>query len=518
MRLLNIFNSNKSTIKKKNEEKKVVSYEIINDNSLIDKKKISVVIPVYNAENYLRKSIDSVIRQNIGFGHISLILVDDGSIDSSREILKEYSMLYDNIVIVLLNENTGTPAYPRNLGIQLANSEYITFLDADDWLTPFGIKSLYNLIEQDKVNYVVGKSIKVSNKGEKLIGKHESIRIRNRVRPVSIPHMFYHLGPRARMMNLDFIRDNNIQYPDMKYAEDKQFFIDVLTKCDFISTTTDTIYYVNREEANQSLTKQTDIMEKMDTNISVLDYVLNKNLDKKIEKMIVNRLVEFDSLERLFNKNHFLKSKNKEHYYYKFDEVLTLLKKRNYNVGELFFNSLHKMAFELIIEKKYNELESLYKWSLREKEKEKLFENGMVYYITPLADDRFRKLEIPLYAELKNEFMDEKNYTAEILTLGRESKNISRVQLFSREDASITYSYDLNQKDENTYVFSLSESDLKKIKNGIYSTFLIYNDYQRMTIRKFEELEYTKDIEGITYTFYKTKNGNLALKAKKSKI
>ncbi|MDQ0206802.1 glycosyltransferase [Alkalicoccobacillus murimartini] len=517
MGFFNIFNANKKTIKENVEEINKVSYEIINEDSLKYKKKISVIVPVYNAENYLRKTIDSVVRQNIGFGHISLILVDDGSSDSSREILREYSSLYDNIVIVFLNKNTGTPAYPRNLGIQLANSEYITFLDADDWFTPFGMKSLYDLIEQDNVNYVVGKSIKVDNKGEKLIGKHESIRNRNRVTPVSIPHMFYHLGPRARMMNLDFIKNNDIQYPNMKYAEDKQFFIDVLTKCDFISTTTDTIYYVNREEANHSLTKQTDIMEKMDTNIAVLDYVLNKNLDETIEKMIVNRLVEFDSMGRLFDKNHFLKSKNKQNYYRKFDEVLTLLRKRKYKISETFFNSLHKIAFELMIEKKFKEVEKLYEWSLREKEKERLFENGIAYYITPIAEERFSKVEIPLYAELKKEITNEKDYTAEILALGRQSKNISRIQMFSREDASLTYSFNLEQKDENTYVLNISDSELKKIKKGVYSTYLIYNDYQRMTIRKFEELEYSKGKEGLTYTFYKTKNGNLALKAKKTK-
>ncbi|WP_146738113.1 glycosyltransferase family 2 protein, partial [Bacillus tropicus] len=90
-----------------------------------EEKKVAVVVPVYNAEEYVRKTVDSVILQNIGFQHISLILVDDCSTDDSRNILTEYAELYENITVVFLKDNTGTPAYPRNLGIELANAKYI---------------------------------------------------------------------------------------------------------------------------------------------------------------------------------------------------------------------------------------------------------------------------------------------------------------------------------------------------------------------------------------------------------
>jgi len=96
--------------------------------------------------------------------------------------------------------------------------------------------------------------------------------VRKSVSPYSIPHIFYHLGPTARMMKLSFLKERNLRFPEMKYAEDKQFFIDVLTSVGTISTTTAPIYYINRYSNNMSLTKQTDIIEKMDTNIQVLKY------------------------------------------------------------------------------------------------------------------------------------------------------------------------------------------------------------------------------------------------------
>ena len=91
--------------------------------------KISFIIPVYNAEKYLRECLDSVVCQLKGN---ELILVDDGSTDSSGEICDEYALAYD-AVLVLHIENHGV-AYARNLGVTRAGGEYIVFLDADDYI------------------------------------------------------------------------------------------------------------------------------------------------------------------------------------------------------------------------------------------------------------------------------------------------------------------------------------------------------------------------------------------------
>lgn len=174
-----------------------VGYEILNESALKRRAKVTVVVPVYNAIDFLKKTIDSVILQNIGFHNITLILVDDGSNDGSRDVLRVYSRLYENIVSVFLEKNTGTPAFPRNLGVHLSNSKYITFLDADDWLTHEGIKILYDLLEETKVDYAVGKTIQVDSEQETVIGRYESSQVRHNVSPFSIKHLFYHLGPRA---------------------------------------------------------------------------------------------------------------------------------------------------------------------------------------------------------------------------------------------------------------------------------------------------------------------------------
>lgn len=99
---------------------------------------VSVIIPVYNSERYLSDCIDSVLSQS--YTNIEIILVDDGSTDSSPQICNDFCKNYKNI-LVLHQKNSGVSA-ARNAGVSLSNGEYITFLDSDDMLTKNAISSL----------------------------------------------------------------------------------------------------------------------------------------------------------------------------------------------------------------------------------------------------------------------------------------------------------------------------------------------------------------------------------------
>ena len=92
----------------------------------------SVVMAVYNAENYLREAVDSVIHQTIGFSHVQLILVDDGSTDSSGKICDEYKKKYPENVVVIHKEN-GRQSSARNAGLKHIKGKYINFMDSDDF-------------------------------------------------------------------------------------------------------------------------------------------------------------------------------------------------------------------------------------------------------------------------------------------------------------------------------------------------------------------------------------------------
>ena len=107
----------------------------------------AVVMAIYNTENYLHQSIDSVINQTIGFeDNIQLILVDDGSEDASAEILKEYRESYPDNITIVSQENQGQ-AVARNNGFEHVRAKYVNFLDSDDYLERHALKDAYEFFE-----------------------------------------------------------------------------------------------------------------------------------------------------------------------------------------------------------------------------------------------------------------------------------------------------------------------------------------------------------------------------------
>lgn len=105
---------------------------------------ISIIIPVYNSENYLNMAIDSILNQTIK--NIEVILVDDGSTDGSRKIMEQYKQ-NDSRIMILNQENQGV-SMARNAGIAAANGVYIGFVDSDDWIE----KDMYETMVNEGVN------------------------------------------------------------------------------------------------------------------------------------------------------------------------------------------------------------------------------------------------------------------------------------------------------------------------------------------------------------------------------
>lgn len=91
----------------------------------------SVIIPIYNVEDYLEETIQSIINQTIGFDKIQLILVNDGSPDNSEAICLKYKEMYPDNILYLPQENAGV-SVARNNGLKHATGKYINFLDSDD--------------------------------------------------------------------------------------------------------------------------------------------------------------------------------------------------------------------------------------------------------------------------------------------------------------------------------------------------------------------------------------------------
>ena len=112
--------------------------------------KLSVIIPIYNVEQYLRKCVDSVLNQDISSTEYEIVLVDDGSPDGCPAICDEYSAEHANIRVIH-RENGGLSA-ARNSGIEVANGEYLMFVDSDDYIEPNVLKGLLAQIKRDNLD------------------------------------------------------------------------------------------------------------------------------------------------------------------------------------------------------------------------------------------------------------------------------------------------------------------------------------------------------------------------------
>ena len=125
--------------------------EIIKSKKYIENPKISVIIPVYNVEKFLRECLDSVVNQTMK--DIEIICINDGSTDGSLDILKEYATKDDRIIVV--NQTNGFAGSARNSGLKIARGEYIQFVDSDDYLELNACETAYKYALQYKADVVV---------------------------------------------------------------------------------------------------------------------------------------------------------------------------------------------------------------------------------------------------------------------------------------------------------------------------------------------------------------------------
>lgn len=111
---------------------------------------ISIIIPVYNGEKYLRPCIESILQQS--YQNWELLLIDDGSHDHSGAICDEYSA---DPRITAIHKQNGGQAAARNKGISMAKGDYISFIDCDDWLEPDMYEQLINTLQEQQAEIII---------------------------------------------------------------------------------------------------------------------------------------------------------------------------------------------------------------------------------------------------------------------------------------------------------------------------------------------------------------------------
>ena len=137
--------------------------KIIKNNQINNRVKVSILISTYNKGKFIENTLNSILNQTMDKHDFELIVVDDCSTDNTLSIVSSKIEAFSNYKLVQLDANSGTPAKPRNLAIDLSIGKYLMFIDGDDWLPVDSVEKLYKLMKLNKTDYATGLTKYVYN-------------------------------------------------------------------------------------------------------------------------------------------------------------------------------------------------------------------------------------------------------------------------------------------------------------------------------------------------------------------
>lgn len=219
--------------------------------------KVSVIIPVYNVEEYLRQCLDSIVNQTLK--EIEIICVNDGSTDNSHQILTEYAQK-DKRIIIINKENEGLGA-ARNTGMAYATGEYIGFVDSDDWVKLEAYEKFYKNAKTQNSDMVMcpihvydditGK-LKYDNPYFTLECLNEEFDncIFNHLKTKNFLFKISVTSPN-KIYKREFLNEINAKFPERLIFEDNPFFYETYLKARNVSLIRDFLYFyrINRKDS-----------------------------------------------------------------------------------------------------------------------------------------------------------------------------------------------------------------------------------------------------------------------------
>lgn len=322
--------------------------------------KLSVIVPVYNTSNYLKKCLNSLINQTLD--DIEIIVVNDGSTDDSEEIIKKYESEYED-KIIFINKKNGGQGSARNIGLKRATGEYIGFVDSDDFIDKNMYKDMYDVAIKNDSDIVIcalnDYYEKNKEKEEVHLKLREDVSI-NEAIVNSIPSVVNKIYKRDLIINDELVFNENIWYEDFPYSIElvvNSNKINYIDKCYY--------YYFHRVKStmhNENIEKNLDILKAFDI---LVQYLKEKNMyDKYINEVnhLALREIYIATINRIIRTNN--SNKDKKNIIKKIKEYCSNLKiKKTKYFKTLSFN--YKLSYYLIKFRLYFLINILFK--LKEK-------------------------------------------------------------------------------------------------------------------------------------------------------
>lgn len=238
--------------------------------------KVSIIVPVYNTEKYLRRCLDSLVNQTIE--DIEIIVINDCSPDNSKEILKEYEKKYKDKIKVFHNKTNKGIGYNRNYGIKKVTGEYIGFVDSDDWVNETMYDKLYKKAKEDNLDLVLcnfHKMLEKENDLEEIASSEISYFKNTNLKQTPNLLLDVELAPWNKLYKKELIKE--ITFPENLKYEDTIFVLKAMARSKKIGMVDEKLnYYLVRSKS------ETTVMNK-----KVYDIL-------KVSKMMIDELKSHD--------------------------------------------------------------------------------------------------------------------------------------------------------------------------------------------------------------------------------
>lgn len=219
--------------------------------------KISIIVPVYNAQQFLKACIDTVLAQT--YNDYELILIDDGSSDRSAEMCDAYAQ-QDERIKVVHQPNAGVSG-ARNRGLSVARGEYVTFVDADDWLDDSLLAHMIEPALQFHCDLVVSGLAWHFPDGRAEYQKFEAMRVADN--PLDVGEIVLEIeakglihGPYQKLIRRSLLEQAGIRFPPLSFGEDTLFNLAYLSRIDSICVVPHVDYHYRRNDASISTAPQ----------------------------------------------------------------------------------------------------------------------------------------------------------------------------------------------------------------------------------------------------------------------
>jgi len=286
--------------------------------------KVSIIVPVYNSEKYLKKCLDSLVNQSLE--EIEIILINDCSTDDSLSILNSYKEQYpDKVIVKNLTENRG-PGGTRNLGIQAAKGEYIGFVDSDDDVSYEMFEKLFKIAKRANYDMVdCAFYDEALNKNVKTTPKEALGELNSEKRKLIIINSGYMWN---KIIKRDIIISNSIRFREKTAYEDLEFIPLVILFCKKICATNMVLYNyrLNDSSITRKYNTKVHIYEKMDSTRALVEKFKEVNAYDDYREEITSRVYNI--------------------YVNIIQTTIALEKTKNVNVQ--LFKELHDFFFEVV--------------------------------------------------------------------------------------------------------------------------------------------------------------------------